>query len=280
MKSKLRVMGPPLLFGFLTLGLSLKFLPYAFAESEHNMQHGSDNGGTQKNDYGPLHTLQMALEKNSPRRVRRKVPTQQMDATQQTQDTMKPPMNMSPPKGGGMGSGGMMGMMAQMMGEMMPQSQDAQLSPASAPPISSELPGFPGASHIYHIGATGFFIDHAEMTDLSTEQLTALKLIKEKWTFSQIAFDQKIKGAEEELWLLTSLDRPIIKNIESKIKGIQSLRGEKQITFIRYVGQATGVLTSEQRSTLLGTEPTKETVSPMPPNKSGSKGGMAPMGDM
>ncbi|MBX9767573.1 MAG: hypothetical protein K2X47_09915 [Bdellovibrionales bacterium] len=279
MKSNLRGIGPPLLAGFLALGLSLSFLPRAFAESEE-IEHGSNNGGAQENADGPLHTLQMALEKNSPKRVRRKVPTQQMESPQQTQDTTKRSMEVSPPMGDGMGSGGMMGMMAQMKGKMMPQSPDAQSSPPSDLPISSELPGFPGASHIYHIGATGFFIDHAEMTDLSTEQLTALRRIKEKWIITQAAFAQKIKGAEEELWSLTSLDRPLIKNIENKIREIQSLRGEKQITFIRYVGQATGVLTSEQRSTLLGTETTKEPASSVPANKPDSKGGMAPMGDM
>jgi hypothetical protein len=43
----------------------------------------------------------------------------------------------------------------------------------------SALPGFPAASHIYHIGATGFFLDHAQHINLSAEQQVQLNKIKE-----------------------------------------------------------------------------------------------------
>ena len=34
----------------------------------------------------------------------------------------------------------------------------------------SVLPGVPGVLHFYHIGATGFFLDHQEHIQLSVEQ--------------------------------------------------------------------------------------------------------------
>ncbi|MBX9737491.1 MAG: hypothetical protein K2X32_11250, partial [Phycisphaerales bacterium] len=65
--------------------------------------------------------------------------------------------------GGGMSMDGMMqkmdGMMKMMGMGSMPMGGAG--SPA-AMAMPSALPGFPGASHIYHIGATGFFLDHPE----------------------------------------------------------------------------------------------------------------------
>ncbi len=62
---------------------------------------------------------------------------------------------------GGMGmmGGGGMSMMGQMKG--MGQMQ-----------MPSALPGFAGASHIYHIGSTNFFLDHPQHITPSQEQLT------------------------------------------------------------------------------------------------------------
>ena len=33
--------------------------------------------------------------------------------------------------------------------------------------MPSALPGFPGASHLYHVGASGFFLDHADKIGLN-----------------------------------------------------------------------------------------------------------------
>ena len=70
----------------------------------------------------------------------------------------KNPPNSGPMTGDGMsGMTAMMGMMNQMMGmgAMPPGSQSMATSPPKAP--QSTLPGFPGVSHLYHIGSTGFF---------------------------------------------------------------------------------------------------------------------------
>ena len=142
-----------------------------------------------------------------------------------------------------------MSMMGSMMGQMMGQM------PASQPSNpSSELPGFPGASHIYHIGAKGFFLDHSGIVEFSSEQRLQLQKIKDRSQLAQASFDKKIQQAEEDLWKLTASDRPDIKSIEAKVKTIETLRGEKRIGFIREVGDAASILTDEQRAILLGQE--------------------------
>ena len=50
---------------------------------------------------------------------------------------------------------------------------------AGAPRSMSSLPGVPGASHLYHIGSTGFFLDQPMVT-LSGDQQSALNKIKER----------------------------------------------------------------------------------------------------
>ena len=67
--------------------------------------------------------------------------------------------------GGGMMS--MMGMMGMGGGNMAAMPQSA-------------LPGFPGASHLYHLVATGFFLDHPQHIALTTEQQAGLNKAKEQ----------------------------------------------------------------------------------------------------
>ena len=56
---------------------------------------------------------------------------------------------------------GMMGMMSMGGGSMAAMPQSA-------------LPGFPGASHLYDLGATGFFLDHKTHIALTIQQQGAL----------------------------------------------------------------------------------------------------------
>ena len=99
----------------------------------------------------------------------------------------------------------MMPMMEKMMGAMPPMPPKAPAMPMSSSTMSddkmkmaammgmnsmaadtadtmpqSALPGFPGASHLYHIGATGFFLDHPEHITLSADQQVALNKIKDQ----------------------------------------------------------------------------------------------------
>ncbi len=125
--------------------------------------------------------------------------------------------------------------------------------------MPSALPGFAGASHIYHIGADSFFLDHAEHITLTQEQQIKLNQIKEKVLLGQATSDRWIEQAEQELWVLTSSDRPQAAQVEAKIREIEKLNGDKRIAYIRAVGQAAGVLTKEQRQTLVGNLPPEHT---------------------
>jgi hypothetical protein len=138
---------------------------------------------------------------------------------------------------GSMGPGGMAG-----MGKMQ---------------MASALPGFPGASHIYHIGSAGFFLDHSEHITLTTEQQTALNQLKEKALLEKETAQRKIDEAEQELWQLTASDAPNAAAIQEKIQVIEKLRGDQRLAFIRCVGEAAKMLTDEQRKVLLGTTPPK-----------------------
>jgi len=125
--------------------------------------------------------------------------------------------------------------------------------------IPSALPGFAGASHIYHVGSTNFFLDHSQHITLSQEQQTKLNQIKQKSLLGQATFDRWTAEAEQELWLLTSAEAPDATKIEAKVRETEKLRGDKRIAFIRAVGEAAKVLTSKQRQTLVGMLPSTHT---------------------
>ena len=140
-----------------------------------------------------------------------------------------------------------MDMMGRMRGPMQGRPAMSNMAPAS------RLPGFPGASHLYHVGATGFFLDHPQHITLSIEQQTALNRIKEKSLLDRAASDRRIEEAEQELWTLTAADSPNAVKIETQVRAIERLRGDQRMAFIRDVGEAGKVLTADQRPALLGT---------------------------
>lgn len=159
--------------------------------------------------------------------------------------------------GSGMGGGMMSGMgdsgrgrgMQTGMGMMGRMKGMAQM------PMPSALPGYPGASHIYHIGATGFFVDHAGHITLTPDQQQKLNKIKEAALLAQGTFDRQIEESEQQLWVLTSSDSLDATKIEARVGEIAKLNAEKRIAFIRAVGEAAGVLSSEQRQALIGMLP-------------------------
>jgi Spy/CpxP family protein refolding chaperone len=158
--------------------------------------------------------------------------------------------------------------------------------------MPSSLPGFPGASHIYHVGATGFFLDYSAGLKLTTSQQAALNGIKEKSSGDLAAAQRQIDQAEQELWMLTSSDQPDLVALETKVRAIEKLKGEQRIAFIRSVGEAARVLTDDQRAALLGTNAPQAAPMTAPQGSAGSmnpqggmgstdpKGGMPAMGDM
>ncbi len=121
--------------------------------------------------------------------------------------------------------------------------------------MSSALPGFAGASHIYHVGATGFFLDHSQHITLTKEQQIKLNAIKEKTLLAQATSERWVSQGEQELWVLTSSDTPDATQIEAKIREIEKTTSDQRIAYIRAVGEAAKVLTKEQRQTLAGNLP-------------------------
>ena len=138
------------------------------------------------------------------------------------------------------------GCCAGMMGKM------GGAAPASTT-MPSGLPGFPGASHLYHVGATGFFLDSPDTIQLTLDQQAALNAIREQSIGNQASAQRQIDQAEQELWMLTSSDQPDTPALEKKIREIENLKGEQRIAFIRSVGEAARVLSDDQRGALLGT---------------------------
>jgi hypothetical protein len=169
----------------------------------------------------------------------------------------------------GMSSGGGMGMgmdmikmeMAGMMG------MGAMPAAASGAMPQSALPGFPGASHLYHIGATDFFLDHPQHIALTTEQQAALNKAKEQALLAKSTADRAIQQAEQELWTFTASDQPDAAKVEGKIAEIGKLTADKRLGFIRAVGEASKLLTDEQRKILTGFAPPATAAAPMTPMK-------------
>jgi Spy/CpxP family protein refolding chaperone len=163
-------------------------------------------------------------------------------------DKQKMGMGMMGPKGSGMMDMDMQEMMGMMgMGGMGQKGRGM-----GKIQMTAALPGFPGASHIYHIGATGFFLDHPDHIKLTIEQQTELNADKEKALLEKSSSQRKIDEAEQELWMLTGSDKPDAAKIESKVRGIEKLRADQRMAFIRAVGEAAKLLTDEQRQVLLG----------------------------
>ena len=164
-----------------------------------------------------------------------------------------------------MSGGGMMDMMKMEMAGMMGMSAMPAAAPGAMP--QSALPGFPGASHLYHIGATDFFLDHPQHIALTTEQQGALNKAREQAALAKSTADRAVQQAEQELWTLTAADEPEAAKIEGKIAEIGKLRGDERLAFIRAVGEASKLLTDEQRKILTGFAPPAPAAAPMAPMK-------------
>lgn len=160
--------------------------------------------------------------------------------------------------GGGSSGGGGMGMMdmdkMEMVG-MMGMMGDMGGKGGSSMAMPSALPGFPGASHLYHVGATGFFLDHPKHIALSTEQQMRLNQIKEQAALDKASAGRKVQEAEQDLWRLTAADQPDNAQIEAKIAEIEKLRGDARLRFIGAIGRAAKILNDEQRKILTGFAP-------------------------
>ncbi|HKS56518.1 MAG TPA: hypothetical protein VJS12_14595 [Steroidobacteraceae bacterium] len=159
-----------------------------------------------------------------------------------------------PTKGMAQGSS-MSRMCAGCMNDMMGMGSMGGMNSPAAMSTPSALPGFPGQSHLYHIGATDFFLDHPEHIALSTQQQQALAKRKQQSLADQGNLQRQIDAAEQDLWQLTGADQPQVGAIEKKAREIERLRADKRVAFIRAVGDSARFLTDEQREQLTGMAP-------------------------
>ena len=146
---------------------------------------------------------------------------------------------------GGMSGGGRGGM-----------SNNAAPPPGGMPGMNapmSAMPAQPGASHLYHIGSTGFFLNHVQHITLTQDQTMTLNRIKEKAMLDRASMQRQVDQAEQDLYALTGADQPDASKMQAKIAGIEKLRGDQRMNFIRAVGEASKVLTHEQHLVLVGT---------------------------
>ena len=118
---------------------------------------------------------------------------------------------------------------------------------------SSAMPAQPGASHLYHIGSTGFFLNHPQHITLTQDQKMTLNRLKEKAMLERASTQRRIDQQEQELYALTGADQPDTSNIQAKVSEIEKLRGDERMNFIRAVGEAANVLSHEQHLALMGT---------------------------
>lgn len=169
-----------------------------------------------------------------------------------------------------------MGMDAMEMAGMMGMNPMAGADPSAI--AQSSLPGFPGASHLYHIGATGFFLDHTQHITLTLEQQVGLNQAKQQAAFARSTANRAADQLEQELWMLTAADQPDVAHIEAKIRECEKIRGDERLAFIRAVGEASKLLTDEQRKSLTGLAPAAPAAAPMAaPDAAMPAGGMPDM---
>lgn len=163
---------------------------------------------------------------------------------------------------GGMGSGGspmsggrMAGSGMKAMGCCMAEMKGMGGMGSTARSTTS-LPGFPGRSHLYHIGAEGFFLNHPQHITLSVDQQARLNRIREQALLTNATYERQVAEAEQALFVLTGADLPDTVKIHEQLRVIADLRAEQRAAFIRAVGEAAQVLTDSQRDALLGRKPT------------------------
>ena len=151
---------------------------------------------------------------------------------------------------GGMSGGGGGGMSGMSGGGMQPKGG---MTGMSGP--SSAMPGQPGASHLYHVGSAGFFLNHGQHIALTADQKMKLNRLKERAMLDRASEQRKIDQGEQELYSLTGADQFDSSKVEAKIGEIERLRAGQRMNFIRAVGEGTNVLTHDQHLALMGTMP-------------------------
>ena len=113
--------------------------------------------------------------------------------------------------------------------------------------------GTEAAARLFHAGAKGFFLDHAQRLALNAEQQKKLNQIKERTLLDKASANRKTQEAEQQLWKSTASDQPNLAEIEATVRKIEKLRADQRLAIIHSVGEAAKTLTDEQTKILLGT---------------------------
>ena len=110
------------------------------------------------------------------------------------------------------------------------------------------------APHLFHLGASGFFLDHPEIA-LTVEQRSKLSAIRETAGLGYATAQRKIDQAEQELWSITSAEHPSASRVEAKLTEIARLSTRQRMDYILAIGQAVAQLTDAQHG-MLASPPT------------------------
>jgi hypothetical protein len=122
------------------------------------------------------------------------------------------------------------------------------------------LPSFPGLPHLYHVGATGFFLDYFNVLMLKSDQHAALMFIKRAETTRSATAKQLVRHTEQELSEQTGTEQPDGGAIEQAVQRIGRLKSAQRICFIRAVGEAALDLSPEQAAVILANMSSQNTM--------------------
>ena len=145
------------------------------------------------------------------------------------------------------------------------------------PPASNApgaLPPAPGAPHLYHLGAEGFFLEQGRAIGLTDEQRRRLTAIKEKAERAYSETQRKIEEAENAMWTLTSAERPDAAEIDAKITSIGRLGAQQRMDYVRAVGSAVAILDAVQQKAVVALG--SAAMNPAAAGAPMTKGSMAP----
>ena len=153
-------------------------------------------------------------------------------------------------------SSGPMGMCKGVMCKKMNMSMMGQrpISQVSSTQATENLPGYPQAPHLYHMGEVDFFLDHTQYLSLTSQQGDSLIAIKNEWMSQQENINVQTSTLEQALWQATAQGQPDIADIRKKVADIEALNGQLRLTFITRVGNAVNTLTPEQVELLMSAE--------------------------
>lgn len=108
-----------------------------------------------------------------------------------------------------------------------------------------------GAPHVYHAGAEDVFLGRAAALGLSTDQQNQLAALRERALLAFATTQRQLDQAEQDLWVLTSAERPDAAKVEAKLSEISRLSARQRMDYIRAVGDAVGILSDAQRKAVV-----------------------------